>query len=111
MNTTYGSQILVSAYAEKKLDQPKGAPPKLSIRLSVYSATLNSFNRERSILKVAREPKQVAAEIGGLSFVVNDISEWRGMNESTDSISLIHPCLTSLLCITLIYLFWLLILN
>lgn len=75
------------SYSEKKLDHSNAIGPQLSVRLSVTDAVLHSFNRERSIIKVARKPKLVAAEIGGLSFIVNDISEWRGMYKTTDSIS------------------------
>lgn len=53
---------------------------KLSVHLSVCEATLYSFNRERSIMVVARRPMLVAAEIGEMSFVVQNISEWQGMH-------------------------------
>lgn len=40
-----------------------------------------------------RNPAVVAGEIGGMSFVVHDISEWRGMYESTVNISYVFGCL------------------
>lgn len=67
----------VSTYAERL----SAGDSKLSVHISVYGATLHSFNRERSTMMGVRKPALMESEIGGMSFVVHDIdmSEWQGM--------------------------------